>query len=118
MNADERMHKSITEMKIKEISISYSVSINTGNFESEKWNVTQVAELQDGDNHEDIRSKLAKDVHTYANKLKGITQNKNKIFSSLPSKKGVVKKVKTPFIEHELEDLEREQRSAHLKPNY
>ena len=105
-------------MKIKEISISYSVSINTGNFESEKWNVTQVAELQDGDNHEDIRSKLAKDVHTYANKLKGITQNKNKIFSSLPSKKGVVKKVRTPFVEHEFEDLEREQRSAQFNSNY
>ena len=98
-------HKNITEMKIKEISISYSVSINTGNFESEKWNVTQVAELQKGENYEDIRSLLAKDVHTYAQKLKSITQTKNKIFSSLPSKKGIVKKV-----DLSQEDLELENR--------
>jgi hypothetical protein len=93
------------KMKVKEISISYSVSINTGNFESEKWNVTQVAELQEGENYEDVRSLLAKDVHTYAQKLKSITQNKNKIFSSLPSKKGVVKKV-----DLSQEDLELENR--------
>jgi hypothetical protein len=104
MSADERMHKNIIEMKIKEISISYSVAINTGNFESEKWNVTQVAELQDGENYEDIRSHLAKDVHTYAQKLKAITKTKSKIFSSLPSKKNIVKKVDLLQEDYELEN--------------
>ena len=56
-------------MKIKEISISYSESVNTGNFESVKWNITKVAELQDGDNPDDVRAELVKQVHDYAQKL-------------------------------------------------
>lgn len=97
-------------MKVKEISISYSVSINTGNFESEKWNVTQVVELQEGENYEDVRSNLAKDVHSYAQKLKNITKTKNKIFSSLPNKKGVTKKVYTPQEDLELENRKHAQK--------
>ena len=97
-------------MKIKEISISYSVSINTGNFESEKWNVTQVAELQEGENYEDVRSNLAKDVHTYAQKLKTITKANNKIFSSLPNKKGTTKKVYVPQEDLELENRKHAQK--------
>lgn len=97
-------------MKVKEISISYSVSINTGNFESEKWNVTQVVEVQEGENYEDVRSNLAKDVHSYAQKLKTITKTKNKIFSSLPNKKGTTKKVYVPQEDLELENRKHAQK--------
>ena len=29
-------------MKIKEISVSYSESVNTGNFENVKWDITKI----------------------------------------------------------------------------
>lgn len=92
-------------MKIKEISISYSESVNTGNFESVKWNITKVAELQDGDNPDDVRAELVKQVHDYAQKL--IKRSKAlRVMKSMPTKKGKTHQV--PFVE--LEDLEKENR--------
>lgn len=92
-------------MKIKEISISYSESVNTGNFESVKWNITKVAELQDGDNPDDVQAELVKQVHDYAQKL--IKRSKAlRVMKSVPDKKGKTHKV--PFVE--IEDLEKENR--------
>ena len=99
------MHKNIIEMKIKEISISYSESVNTGNFESVKWNITKVAELQDGDNPDDVQTELVKQVHDYAQKLiKRSTALR--VMTSMPTKKGKTHKV--PIVE--IEDLEKENR--------
>ena len=104
------MHKNIIEMKIKEISVSYSQSINTGNFESVKWNITKVAELQDGDNHDKCQRELAKQVHDYANELVKFTKLKKIALTSMPNKKG-----KTTQAPLEMEDLEQANREMQNK---
>ena len=97
-------------MKIKEISVSYSQSINTGNFESVKWNITKVAELQDGDDHNECQRQLAKQVHGYANELVKFTKLKKIALTSMPNKKG-----KTTQAPLHMEDLEKSNREMQNK---
>ena len=99
-------------MKIKEISVSYSEAINTGNFENVKWNITKVAELQEGDNPDECQRELAKQVHEYAQELVKFTKLKKLALTSMPNKKG--KTTKAPL---QMEDLEQVNREMKYKLN-
>jgi|14_taG_2_1085336.scaffolds.fasta_scaffold00045_46 hypothetical protein len=103
--------------KVKEIISNQSVTINTGNFENQKINYGEVWEIEPGDNLDDKQKELCNHVYKVVNTLANHVRKSNKI-KEVMFEKVKAPKVRTPFIECELEDLEREQRTAHLKPNY
>lgn len=49
-------------MKVNELVISHSVTINLGNYESEKVEISQRIELTAKDDVEDIRNSILKDI--------------------------------------------------------
>jgi len=103
------MHKNITKMKIKEISVSYSESVNTGNFENVKWNITKVVEVQESDDESKVTEELTNNVYKTVKNLVNFTKLKKITMSSAPNKKGVVKKVNVNDVEdYELENRKHE----------
>lgn len=97
--------------KVKEIISNQSVTINTGNFENQKINYGEVWEIEPGDNLDDKQKELCNHVYKVVNTLANHVRKSHKI-------KEIVFKKPTTVSSLELEDLEREQRFAHLKPNY
>jgi hypothetical protein len=93
-------------MKIKEISVSYSEAINTGNFENVKWNITKVAELQEGDDAEQCKEELTNSVYSDMQKLVKFTKLKKIALSSMADKKGKI--TKAPIYVEDLEKANRE----------
>lgn len=103
--------------KVKEIISNQSVTINTGNFENQKINYGEVWEIEPGDNLDDKQKELCNHVFKVVNTMANHVRKSNKI-KEVVFEKVKTPKVRTPFNECELEDLEREQRTAHLKPGY
>ena len=98
-------------MKIKEISVSHSESVNTGNFESVKWNITKVAELQDGDDPDQCKEELTNSVYSDMQKLVKFTKLKKIALSSMADKKGKI--TKAPIHTEDLEKANREMQNKY-----
>ncbi len=97
-------------MRVKEIISNQSVTINTGNFENQKINYGEVWEIEAGDDIKETQKELCNHVFQVVNIMANHVRKANKL-------KQVVFKTTEPD-NLEVEDLEREQRLAHLKPEY
>ncbi len=97
-------------MRVKEIISNQSVTINTGNFENQKINYGEVWEIEPNDDKEKLQKELCNHVFQVVNTMANHVRKANKI-------KQVVFKKSEPT-DLETEDFEREQRIAHLKPEY
>ena len=50
-------------MKVKEIKVDKSVTVNLGNYESAKFGMHLIVEIEEGDSYQEVAQKLHADIN-------------------------------------------------------
>ena len=66
-------------MKVIQLNVNCSEAVNTGNFESVKWNYGVTIELEEGDNYESVKQEWINECAKTINKLSKLTRGLKKL---------------------------------------